>query len=41
MNFEQFFTISLFGLLLTIILIMINHLLFHKKEGVFRKYTKK
>ncbi|ETE93106.1 hypothetical protein ACTFRD_31550 [Bacillus cereus group sp. MYBK249-1] len=41
MNFEQFFNISLFGLLIIIILIMLNHLLFDKKEGVFKKHTKK
>lgn len=40
MNFEQFFTISSFILLLTIILIMIDHLLFTKTEGVFKKHTK-
>ncbi|MGN4422194.1 hypothetical protein ACTFRD_31915 [Bacillus cereus group sp. MYBK249-1] len=41
MNFEQFFNISLFGLLIIVILIMLNHLLFDKKEGAFKKYTKK
>ena len=41
MNFEQFFTMGLFASLLIMILIMLNHLLFDKKEGVFKKYIKK